>query len=57
MAKYKLTYFVEGEIEIEAENEASAISNFQDRVGFSEDEIYENLNHNFVVVDVNEVNE
>lgn len=46
MAKFLVVYNIKGEIEIEAEDRTQAMSFFIDRVGFSNDDIYENLDHN-----------
>ena len=52
MVKYKIVYEVRGEIEIELD-EAKTYQQiedvFNDKVGFSEDDLYENLNHDFKV--------
>jgi hypothetical protein len=46
MTKFKVRYVIEGEIEIEADDRTQAMGNFFDRVGFSEDDLYENLDNN-----------
>ena len=40
--KYKVKYLLQGEIELEADTVEQAKGFFNDRVGFSGDEIYEN---------------
>lgn len=57
MAKFKVKYSIQGEIEIEADDERSAISNFEDEVGFSEDDLYDCINTNFKVITIEEVND
>lgn len=52
MAKFKVRYTIEGEIEIEAKDKTQVMSYFLDKVGFSEDDIYENLDHNPKIVDI-----
>ena len=54
MVKYKVLYEVSGEIEIDIELwDIKAYQDFErifnDRIGFSEDDLYENLNHDFKI--------
>ena len=54
MVKYKVLYEVSGEIEIDIElGDIKAYQDFErifnDRIGFSEDDLYENLNHDFKI--------
>lgn len=52
MAKFKVVYVIKGEIEIEADDRMQAMSHFIDGVGFSNDDIYENLNHNPLMTEI-----
>lgn len=52
MVKYKIGYVVRGEVEVEFDDlkmYSEVVSAFNDRVGFSEDDLYENLDHDFKV--------
>lgn len=49
MSKFEVVYYAQGKLEIEAEDLATALKMFKDKAGFSEDELYDNLDHNFVV--------
>jgi len=52
MNKYKVTYRFVGEVEIEAESKSDAISSFNDRVGVSDDDLYDNVEHKAIITDV-----
>jgi hypothetical protein len=52
--KYKITYRLVGEIVIDADDQMDAIQRFVDKVGFSKDDLYENLDHNPLIMHVEE---
>lgn len=49
MSKFKIVYTMSGEVEIDAENMDEAVEKFDNGVGFSNDDIYENLDNNPIV--------
>jgi len=47
--EFEISYYVMGKINVRANDLQDALRNFHDRCGFSNDDLYENLDHDFKV--------
>lgn len=53
--EYDVSYYVVGNIKVTGYDAQDALRNFHDRCGFANDDLYENLNHDFKVNSIVEV--
>jgi hypothetical protein len=55
--KYKVKYSFSGEIIIDADDISDIELNFNDKVGFSGDDLYENLDHQASIITIEKYEE